>query len=156
MVEACFAHVGVLGKRFGEPDLDWRKIEKDLLAVRGNEACDGSFSYCGWGDPDTCDERQAWIVEFWIIMAWIIFISQIMYIFAICIKHLPGGHIMNTVILSDGTSYYIPNSDLSFFKELALRSNYSAPIEVSPIGMSDHLTVLQQQELHCISNFRSS
>lgn len=34
--------------------------------------------------------------------------------------------------------------------------NYSAPIEVSPIGMSDHLTVLQQQELHCISNFRSS
>ena len=47
MVEACFAHAGVLGKRFGEPDLDWRKIEKDLLAVRGNEACDGSFSYCG-------------------------------------------------------------------------------------------------------------
>lgn len=46
-----------------------------------------------------------------------------MYIFAICIKHLPGGHIMNTVILSDGTSYYIPNSDLSFFKELALRMN---------------------------------
>ena len=39
-----------------------------------------------------------------------------MYIFAICIKHLPGGHIMNTVILSDGTSYYIPNSDLSFFQ----------------------------------------
>ena len=36
------------------------------------------------------------------------------------------------------------------------RCNYSAPIEVSPIGMSDHLTVLQQQELHCISNFRSS
>ena len=34
--------------------------------------------------------------------------------------------------------------------------NYSAPIEVSPIGMSDHLTVLLQQELHCISNFRSS
>ena len=33
MVEACFAHNGVLGKRFGEPDLDWRKIEKDLLAV---------------------------------------------------------------------------------------------------------------------------
>ena len=46
-VEACFAHAGVLGKRFGEPDLDWRKIEKDLQAVRGNEACDGSFSYCG-------------------------------------------------------------------------------------------------------------
>lgn len=22
MVEACFAHVGVLGKRFGEPDLN--------------------------------------------------------------------------------------------------------------------------------------
>ena len=37
-----------------------------------------------------------------------------------------------------------------------ISSNYSAPIEVSPIGMSDHLTVLQQQELHCISNFRSS
>lgn len=32
-VEACFAHAGVLGKRFGEPDLDWRKIEKDLQAV---------------------------------------------------------------------------------------------------------------------------
>ena len=46
-VEACFAHAGVLGKRFGEPDLDWRKIEKDLQAVRGNEACDGTFSYCG-------------------------------------------------------------------------------------------------------------
>ena len=36
------------------------------------------------------------------------------------------------------------------------KGNYSAPIEVSPIGMSNHLTVLQQQELHCISNFRSS
>lgn len=36
------------------------------------------------------------------------------------------------------------------------KGNYSAPIEVSPIGMRDHLTVLQQQELHCISNFRSS
>ncbi len=33
MVEAFFAHAGVLGKRFGGPDLDWRKIEKDLLAV---------------------------------------------------------------------------------------------------------------------------
>ena len=33
MMEACFAHAGVLGKRFGEPDLDWRKIEDDLLAV---------------------------------------------------------------------------------------------------------------------------
>lgn len=32
-VEACFAHAGVLDKRFGEPDLDWRKIEKDLQAV---------------------------------------------------------------------------------------------------------------------------
>ena len=31
---------------------------------------------------------------------------------------------MNTVILSDGTSYYIPNSDLSFFKELALRMKW--------------------------------
>ena len=47
-----------------------------------------------------------------------------MSIFAICIKHLTGGHIMNTVILSDGTSYYIPNSDLSFFKELALRMKW--------------------------------
>lgn len=46
MVEACFAHVGVLDKRFGEPDLDWRKIEKDLLAARGSEDCDGAFSYC--------------------------------------------------------------------------------------------------------------
>ena len=45
--EACFAHAGVLGKRFGEPDLDWRKIEKDLLTARGSEDCDGSFSYCG-------------------------------------------------------------------------------------------------------------
>lgn len=33
MVEACFAHAGVLGKRFGEPDLDWRKVENDLLPV---------------------------------------------------------------------------------------------------------------------------
>lgn len=32
-VEACFAHAGVLGKRFGQPQLDWRKIEKDLQAV---------------------------------------------------------------------------------------------------------------------------
>ena len=31
---------------------------------------------------------------------------------------------MNTVILSDGTSYYIPYSDLSFFKELALRMKW--------------------------------
>ena len=29
-VEACFAHAGVLGKRFGQPQLDWRKIEQDL------------------------------------------------------------------------------------------------------------------------------
>ena len=29
-VEACFAHVGMLGKRFGPPQLDWRKIEQDL------------------------------------------------------------------------------------------------------------------------------
>ena len=29
-VEACFAHAGGLGKRFGQPQLDWRKIEKDL------------------------------------------------------------------------------------------------------------------------------
>lgn len=28
---------------------------------------------------------------------------------------------MNTAILSDVTSDYVPNSDLSFFKELALR-----------------------------------
>ena len=26
--------------------LDWRKIEKDLLAARGSEDCDGAFSYC--------------------------------------------------------------------------------------------------------------
>lgn len=31
---------------------------------------------------------------------------------------------MNIAILSDGTSYYIPNSDLSFFKELALRMKW--------------------------------
>ena len=45
---------------------------------------------------------------------------------------------------------------LSASHRLVQIGNYSAPIEVSPIGMSDHLTVLQQQELHCISNFRSS
>ena len=32
-VEACFAHAGVLGKRFGQPQLDWRKIEQDLVAM---------------------------------------------------------------------------------------------------------------------------
>ena len=31
---------------------------------------------------------------------------------------------MNTAVLADGTSYYIPNSDLSFFKELALRMKW--------------------------------
>ena len=45
---------------------------------------------------------------------------------------------------------------LGLFLLSVANGNYSAPIEVSPIGMSDHLTVLQQQELHCISNFRSS
>lgn len=33
MVEACFAHVNVLGKGFGMPHLDWRKIEDDLGAI---------------------------------------------------------------------------------------------------------------------------
>lgn len=33
MVEACFAHSGVSGKRFGMPHLDWRKIEDDLEAI---------------------------------------------------------------------------------------------------------------------------
>ena len=32
-VEACFAHAGVLGKRFGQPQLDWRKIEQDLAVM---------------------------------------------------------------------------------------------------------------------------
>ena len=32
-VEACFAHAGVLGVRFGQPQLDWRKIEQDLGAM---------------------------------------------------------------------------------------------------------------------------
>lgn len=32
-VEACFAHAGVLGNRFGHPQLDWRKIEQDLAAM---------------------------------------------------------------------------------------------------------------------------
>ena len=32
-VEACFAHAGVLGARFGQPQLDWRKIEQDLGAM---------------------------------------------------------------------------------------------------------------------------
>lgn len=33
MVEACFAHVSVLGKQYGMPSLDWRKIEQDLTSV---------------------------------------------------------------------------------------------------------------------------
>ena len=33
MVEACFAHANVLGKRFGQLELDWRKIENDLAPV---------------------------------------------------------------------------------------------------------------------------
>ena len=33
LVEACFAHANILVKRFGQPELDWRKIEKDLSAV---------------------------------------------------------------------------------------------------------------------------
>lgn len=33
MVEACFAHMSVLGKQFGQPCLDWRKIENDLAVV---------------------------------------------------------------------------------------------------------------------------
>lgn len=33
LVEACFAHAGVLGKRFGQLQLDWRKIEHDLAAM---------------------------------------------------------------------------------------------------------------------------
>ena len=32
-VEACFAHAGVPGMRFGQPQLDWRKIEQDLGAM---------------------------------------------------------------------------------------------------------------------------
>ena len=32
-VEACFAHAGVPGMRFGQPQLDWRKIEQDLAAM---------------------------------------------------------------------------------------------------------------------------
>ena len=31
---------------------------------------------------------------------------------------------MNTAILSDGVSYYIPNADLTFFKELAARMKW--------------------------------
>lgn len=31
---------------------------------------------------------------------------------------------MNTAVLSDGVSYYIPNSDLAFFKELAARMKW--------------------------------
>ena len=50
----------------------------------------------------------------------------------------------------------IPLYTTTFVNRDYFLCNYSAPIEVSPIGMSDHLTVLQQQELHCISNFRSS
>lgn len=33
MVEACFAHANVVGKRFGQPELDWKKIENDLAPV---------------------------------------------------------------------------------------------------------------------------
>ncbi len=31
---------------------------------------------------------------------------------------------MNTAVLSDGISYYIPSSDLTFFKELAARMKW--------------------------------
>lgn len=31
---------------------------------------------------------------------------------------------MNTAVLSDGISYYIPNADLTFFKELAARMKW--------------------------------
>lgn len=31
---------------------------------------------------------------------------------------------MNTAILPDGVSYYIPNADLTFFKELAARMKW--------------------------------
>lgn len=33
MVEACFAHADILGKRYGQAELDWREIEKDLATV---------------------------------------------------------------------------------------------------------------------------
>ena len=33
LVEACFAHAGVLGNRFGQPQLNCRKIEQDLAAM---------------------------------------------------------------------------------------------------------------------------
>ena len=33
MVEACFAHASVLGKRYGQVELDWREIEKDLAVM---------------------------------------------------------------------------------------------------------------------------
>ena len=32
IVEVCFAHASVLGKRYGQAELDWREIEKDLAA----------------------------------------------------------------------------------------------------------------------------
>ena len=38
MVEACFAYMSVLGKQFGQPCLDWRKIENDLAAVMSKAA----------------------------------------------------------------------------------------------------------------------
>lgn len=30
MVEVCFAHADILGKRYGQAELDWREIEKRL------------------------------------------------------------------------------------------------------------------------------
>ncbi len=59
-------------------------------------------------------------------------LSELLYIFVIGLKQLIGGHIMNTAILSDGTSYYIPNSDLSFFKELALRMKWQVVDKKKP------------------------
>ena len=65
MVEACFAHAGVLGKRFGEPDLDWRKIEKDLQTVmrkavsmrkKGNLI--DTAIIAGYVMPTTCGEFE--------------------------------------------------------------------------------------------------
>ena len=58
--------------------------------------------------------------------------------------------------MKDPAQWSVMGNNIALDADSIVKSNYSAPIEVSPIGMSDHLTVLQQQELHCISNFRSS
>ena len=48
---------------------------------------------------------------------------------------------MSTAILSNGTSYYIPQSDLSFFTELAERMKWQI---VSKVKKTDRTAKLNQ------------